>query len=338
MVSAPKDCVQGDEFPFYAKWDQSRTASFTLRLPEGIDIKELYNVKAEGVRIESLSPGLMIRITGLEVNGYVGGLCSTEVLEEPQVIRDLEFEILSEGQIVRETKRIELFRADIKIAEVPKEIRIQVDRDGRFKVARGVSLKNKGKGTGLVMLMLHEDSEVKEGELQRLQEFYAAFGRDLKKNIDSLLKAFPEHQKAIELWASYLDRWSTSGLEGLEEATDLQEELQKAQEADEKFREACAKAVIDAYLNNIRVFTDVDSFLSYLKSIQNRGIIFLNPLMTLKVNESPSKFRAYLNIVDLAGNQYEPIELGEILLSATKESIVPIYQLISAGTNERFKQ
>lgn len=333
VFSAPKDCVQGADFPFYARWNPERRAAFRLVLPKGISIKELYNVRPEDIAIESSGGKETIDAKQFEVNGYVGGVCSTEVLDQHRAVERLEFKLVSPGEAKAETKMVELFRAAVTVDHVPKQIRIRTDERGRFHASAGIALRNQGRGTGLVILELREDNEVKEGEIAHLQEFYAAFGVDLRKNLQNLRGQFPEHSEAVDLWITYLDHWSKQTRGEFQQTEVLEQKLRRAQEVDEKFREACAKVVVDAYFKNMRIFTDVDHFLSYLSSIKNKGIILLNPLKSLKVTASPAALRASLQVIDLVPNIYDPISLDDISLVADKDCVVPVYELI-AGSAE----
>jgi len=113
---------------------------------------------------------------------------------------------------------------------------------------------------------------------------------------------------------------------------DIAEKISNALSSNEDFRYAFSEAIVAAYMSNINIITEVNSFLEYLKSITEERILLLDAINVLTIKPGSQKLIAEIRTIDLANNAYPPIDISmEVELDAEKEINIPLYSIFEWG-------
>ena len=330
-VFMPKYCVQGERIPFYILWKSSRNIKISLSLPTSLILTEIYNIGANDI---STKDGKYIA-QNFEINGYFGGVIKSQLYAEATSIKTVKFSVSdNSGKIQRFDKDIEMFRPDIKISHDVSEITISNFR-GKQIVDKQIPLYNYGKGTGIVKIDILDDSEIEEGIPEGFEKFRIGFLQDIKKTFNILLIKFPQHKDIVDSVLEFADDPLPSKPAKLETIRNTIEKLEKVFDNDEKFAEEFVQSVVASYLRNVTVLTDVITFLAFMKSVGKNKIIFVDAMKVLKISPTPKKLHANLIITDLVQNEYQPIELLDIILASDVKSTIPVYQIFDTQVVHR---
>ena len=88
------DIIQGEEVPFYLLWDGDDPKSIEIAYEGFKDIIEPYNaVESEIGKVDG-----EVVFRSFQVPGYLGGLLSTEVADEPSVRASLNVKLIFPGR------------------------------------------------------------------------------------------------------------------------------------------------------------------------------------------------------------------------------------------------
>jgi hypothetical protein len=195
----PSHAIQGEEVPAHILWDSLEYQSIKIQLPEGIKLKEIYNVR-EGM-FDILGNEVVVK--GVEVDGYLGMLFSTRKLREYTVDVEIKFSFINkEGRkIVEELKTIHLFRPELEIIEMPETITVDVERN---YVTNRIRLKKCGQGTLVINFNTLKESELQKKVPNSIEEFLRNIKKDLETNFTEVKKAFPKYSNILDQYAAFV--------------------------------------------------------------------------------------------------------------------------------------
>lgn len=324
-VYMPKFCVQGARIPFYVIWDAPQKVNIKLNKPDGLTVKELYNIDPKDLMIKDSE----ISVRGFEVDGYFGGVFDSVLDAHASTVKTVTFAISSSNWTKTYERKVELFRPDIKVVNKPQLINVKADKNNRLTLDSHIEISNLGKATGIVRLNTLSETELRGEDLEGMQEFRRNFSEDLTSNLGEVAKKFSQYSDLIELFQSVFMEPLPIDKTRLENVRITIERLEEAFNNNEKFFLEFLGAVVLAYLKNVSITTDLDSFLAYIRSIAEGRVILLEPLKAFKVSATPQKLISELVVTDLVRNKYEPIRLPDISLRSNVDCIVPAYQILN---------
>lgn len=322
-VYMPEYCVQGERIPFYLLWDKSKNLQITISLPDGLELKEAYNIDAKDIQIKN---GEVI-VHNFETGGYFGGVISSKLYEDPSTIKTVKFSLSNESDETYQ-KHIELFRPDVRISDNVSTIHVKLDKNNRPMSNSQIPLMNDGKGTGIIKIKILDESEIKEGTPEGFEGFRIKFLEDMNKGLTELQSKFLHYSELLESFKSVVLDPLPSDPKKLENVRDITQRLEEAFDNSEEFFLDFMHCAVTAYLKNISIMTDVNAFLAFMRSVGKNKLIFVDAVKVLKISSIPKTLSAELIITDLAQNKYPAIKLPKISISADKDCTIPIYQIL----------
>ncbi len=324
----PEYCVQGERIPFYLLWDKSKNLKISMNLPQGLTVSEVYNVDSKDIKLENGN----LYVTKFEVSGYFGGVISSKLYNEASTTKTVKFTI-DEGTNGNQTyqKSIELFRPDVKISNTISDIKIKIGKDNRPFSDVQIPLYNYGKGTGIVKIQILENSEVKESIPEGFEEFKLKFVKDMNDGLTIIKINFPQYAELIESFKIMLKDPLPSEEDKLKKIRITAEKLVQAFNNSEDFFSEICECVATSYLKNVSIMTDIVAFIAFMRSVGKNKIIFLDAMKVLKISSTAKKLSAELIITDLVQNKYPAIKLPSVSITADKDCVIPIYQILNAS-------
>lgn len=329
-IYLPRDALQGSEFPGHIIWEPSiEVDKIIITLPQGVHLKEIYNVPKEGLMILEDSK---IEISNFEANGYVGMVFQSKKLEDPHQQGKFNFKILlrDNDTHIEETRKILLFRPEILVS-APQIIEVYYNnKSDKYHARTKISIKNSGKGTAIIAILPSEDSEVKIRDPAEFEEFIERFKKDVKKRLSKLEKEHPDQKQFIEEFVILFEELST---EPTEIVTEFNKKIRELLEKDEEFIESFVNAIGESYFINLNMFMELSALLNFVRSSIGNNIFLLNPTSLLQLEKPISTLSLEVYITDLAGNEYKKIHSQvKIELKSTSPSKshirFPLYEII----------
>lgn len=323
----PDSVIQNDEFPAHVTWDKNDDIEITVSVPDHVKIKEIFNIVEDSVeKIDENS----VKIKEFEVNGYVGFVFETQLLEEPESFKCVKFKIrdLKTLRNKRFDKKIKLFRPSIEIINIPSQIAIKYnDETNNYEVDNKIHLKNIGKGTAIVSVKLTSENDFEISMPEGIRDFAKHFFVDLEIEFKHLKLEFSEYSDIIDKFLYTFKQPESFEKDNISKTQDLQSELSDIFENDESFLESFSFAIWNSYLKNIQLITKIESFMNYLNSIGNNRIILANAVDLLKSNKPTGDLKLSIQVTDLNYNEYPRIEIPKISIICSDECKIPIHSL-----------
>lgn len=323
----PDSVIQNDEFPAHVTWDKNDDIEITVSVPDHVKIKEIFNIVEDSVeKIDENS----VKIKEFEVNGYVGFVFETQLLEEPESFKCVKFDIqdLKTLRNKRFVKKIKLFRPSIEIINIPSQIAIKYnDETNNYEVDNKIHLKNIGKGTAIVSVKLTSENDFEISMPVEIRDFAKKFFVDLEIEFKHLKLEFSDYSDIIDKFLYIFKQPDSFEKDNISKAQAIQSELSDIFENDENFLESFSFAIWNSYIKNIKLITKIESFMNYLNSIGNNKIILANAVDLLKSNKPTGDLKLSVQITDLNYNEYPLIEIPKISITCSDECKIPIHSL-----------
>ena len=323
-VYLPDHSLQGSEIPFYMLWKRSENFDLIeIEYPKEMKILEIYNVSVGNFKIEN---GILY-IYNVDVNGYLG-IKFISIKGEAIIESNLHVMVYNQGSLIHEeNKSIQLFRPDIKVKNIPKNISINIiENQNKIDVSNKIKITNNGLGTAILKIECLDDSDIRIYNPMSIDEFRRSFWEDVENNISKLRKNFPEYNSLLVEFVEIGKNPPIFEEDELNKIKILSNELSKAFEENEDFLKDFANVLLTSYLKNISIVTDLKSFSIYLKSVYESKIILLNAVEVMKISSEPKKLKAKIYVTDLAYNKYNSIDI-DITIAANRKCEVPIYSI-----------
>jgi hypothetical protein len=332
-VYLPDSTIQNDEFPGHILWNKNDNIKLQLELPPNIEIKEIYNVLPEDITYISENT---IELDKFEVNGYVGFVFTTSLMEEANYRENVKFTLVDIDSHKTKTyvKEIEIFRPLVKLIDCPKEINIEYDAESKtYNIDKKICFQNFGSGTALITVKLAEKENFELKKPDDIDEFISKFMEDLEESLDSLKENYPEYVSLVDDFYFFARNETELDDSTMEEIKELNSRMEETFENDEDFLEDFSFSIWNAYIKNMMLMTQVESFMNYLNSIGKNKIIIQNVIDVLSPKYNTSYLQIKVEITDLNYNEYSTINVPEIKVSSEKDVKVPIYMLFEWDEN-----
>ncbi|MFA5269291.1 MAG: hypothetical protein WC379_15095 [Methanoregula sp.] len=297
------DILQGEEVPFYLLWDGKNPKETILEISGFDSITEFHNVA------EFTNEDNKYTIKKLHVDGYLGGLISTKITENPVVVGKLQIQFIPEtGDAINFEESRNLYTTSVKMVDTPKTIHLTTD-----SLKEKFSLQLKGKTTIFFEVEESEGNECKIDLPPDLKELREKVRADVSKGFKELEIRFPQHRETLELMLE-LDN-SMQSFETLPEENLNQ--IEKSFE-DREFAENVLMIIFTTATKHLESRKSlINSLQEYFESYSSKKAYFINPLLQVYVNKCEScKFAIRIRAFDLKkGECGKPIEVKTILKS-----------------------
>lgn len=326
----PEFSLQGSEFPLHLLWDERNITIRIESLFNLIKLKEIYNVDKNSLKIEENS----LYITNFEKNGYVGLVFESIIHEKPRVEAPIRIIIRDDDgkeQIIEQ--KILLFRPHIVVYDVPNEIKL-IETNDEIRLDKKILVKNVGEGTALVKFEISDKCDIVLKMPEETEKFIEQFSYKFSSKLEKVKREFPQYIETINGFEEFIldiikgtfkiDR------EYVEKIQKMLENLEKAFQENEDFLRDIAEALISAYLSSVSLFTELRSFLEYLKSIVENKVILINSTSMIELKPGKNFLEGKIYINDLASNSYDPIKITTNIIVLSSQPVrIPLYEIFS---------
>lgn len=331
----PPYALNGDEFPVHVIFESNNLTHITLKFDGQLTLKEIYNVTEDGYEMISNQE---LKITDLEVKGYLGLAMVSEIGNEPNKQCNIVLEICEHEQQIIQQKNIHIFRPMLKVLSVPGQIFVTYESSKKkYTVSDKIVLENVGLGSAIVNMKVSDRSAAKLGMPENLSEFLEGYMRDLNVYISALKIRFPEASPIISEFSRFFGHPELIIEETRKDNVKaVVEKFIEALENDENLASEFAEAVVSSYLKNIQLITEISSFLEYLHSTAEGKVILTNPVEVLTDEIGRFETGFNLGITDLALNSYPELLINNINFEFKGTKSVPLYMLFDWQTDSAF--
>lgn len=333
----PMYANQGQEIPLYIIWNKEKQITVKILLPEGITVKNIFNVEENELKITNDS----FLIEKFEINGYLGLTLLSKIYADASVQKTIFITIIfNENEYLIE-KNIELFRPNIQFKKPnqeiepqeiePQEIDITVDENNKIIIKKKVLITNDGTGTGIVILSEDDDSELKQNTPSGIKEFSENFTNDFVNGLNKLKKKYPQYSEILDDLIQTTNKDFYLGDDSINQLKSIYNRLFNIIESDYSFYENYIGNILSAYMKNISIITEIESFVIFLRSVYLKKIIFPNSLNTFKISTDYKILKAHFNVTDLVYNKYDSLKLPLLKIKSNKECEIPLHLLFKFG-------
>jgi hypothetical protein len=326
-VFVPRSCLQGDKFPAHITWDKTENIEITLEYSSPIKIKNIYNVPAEGIKQVN---NTKIKINKFDVNGYVGLVFISKIIEEAKIIPHIKFTIkkIKSSDFKEFEKQIILFKPSIEIHKVPENIKINYNSEKEsYSLDNKIVLKNGGDGTAIIGVDLLSENDFERSVHNKMDKFVDAVYEDLTKKFKEMKEPFPEYAPLLNKYIIITKPPIDLNDEFRKKHKKIEKAFLEAFEDDEDFCEQFVHAITSSYMKNIHLITEKKSFLNYLDSVGEGKVILMNYLDVINPRKLSGKLELKIYIKDLANNEHPSIILKPIKLELSNECQIPVHLL-----------
>jgi hypothetical protein len=312
------DIVQGEEVPFYLLWKGNDPKEIVIDFEGFKGIIEMHNT---GDSKTDVKDGRIV-ISGFHIPGYLGGLLSTEISDQPFVHATLNVKIISNGgETVSLTETRKLYTTRMELVNPPEEIFCD---DSGVHQKIGVNLR----GVTTVFLGI-EEMEGNEAHIDvppDIKEAMEKFFDSVVKGMENLRPRFPNHLETIDLIIDI-----PTGMPETEYIEMVEEKLKEAYR-DKTFFEAVVTVLLTA-LSKEASFKDriLRPLIEYFESPIAERTFFLVPLLHVRIpREGCMMAIRILGKNVLWQNCSKPLEV-KVKIKATDEILKPLKDIFTIG-------
>ncbi len=330
-IYLPENSIQGEDIPLYIKWNKTQNVVIKIILPNGLCIKELFNVSDNGYIKENNE----VIVKQFEVNGYLGAVLASQQHLSASNKSKIVVEFNCDNEVYRKEMCIELFRQDLKIKHVPEEVTIEFDdRTNKIIINDKIKLKNEGSGTCIVDINEIEGSDIRLIDPENLEDFSKNFWNRFSERLDDIKVKFPNYSELIDKFKEFGTKSSSIEEQELKKYGAIFDELEDVFELDRLFLKEFVSIMILSYFDNLSIITQIGSFLLFMKSIQAQKVILFKPLRIFDIKNEINNLNIKITVADLVHQSYEPIILKNIKIVSNKECQVPVYMLFEFNEDD----
>jgi hypothetical protein len=185
------DIIQGEEVPFYLLWKGDDPKRIEIEFEGFKEIIELHN--AVDTKIDVKNRGAVI--SGFHISGYLGGLLSSEISDQPLVHANLNVKIISNsGETLSLLETRKLYTTRMELVNPPEEIFCD---DSEVSPQIGVNLR--GVTTVFLGIEKMEGNEALIDVPPDVKKAMEKFFESVKIGMKNLRPRFPHHRETIDL-------------------------------------------------------------------------------------------------------------------------------------------
>ncbi len=299
-----------------------------------LEIKEIYNIVKD--RIQLRDHCIHIDDHALEVNGYIGLVLKSKILDLPYVVAPITIEVIwSSGTSEKIERKIILFRPYIVVRYVPSVIIIRI-KGNELKVDKRIGIRNEGYGTAIVKFEIDPSSNVEVTKPKDIEEYINGFCDQLVKELKVVKEHFPQYSSIISDFEKLMIEFAKGTFPLTEESLSYARKTSKllvdAMKIDDNFAKEFLSAIIGAYIVVINILTEFRALLEYIRSIVENRVLLVNAMHMLKLEPGINVVKGRIYVHDLAGNVYKPIDIEvQINVISSRNIAIPVYELFQWG-------
>ncbi len=312
-----EDIIQGEKIPFYLLWNETDPKEIILEFEGFKSIIELYNA----IESRTITEGDKKVISGFHVPGYIGGLLSTEITDQPITHGSLTVTICGKNGEVKSLKEVrKLHTTQLKVVDSPEEISLNDSR-----ASSQISIELKGKTSVFLDIEEMEKNECDIDIPPDVKAIFVKFYESIKKGLNELKEKFPEHLKVIDLFLEI----PSSKISITQYSEKYGEEIKESFK-DEVFLDDISTIFLTALFEQVGVEDRLLKPLNeYFESNAVDRAYFLNPLLQVRVPSSGCMMAIRIKGKDILTQECEsPLEI-RVYLKANEETFKPLKDLFS---------
>lgn len=328
-VYVPGRALQASEIPIQVLWNPTEDTLRSLRVESSLPVSL---VETHNIGVAHQAPG-QLDFRGVAVEGYAGLVLSVPRLDVGHEVLHLSITIDFTGHTERFPREVRLFRPQLEVVATPRALVVEREQGVLAIREPRIKIQNSGEGTAIAEIEIFRKDGTKAAVTPppAITVFQEAFRKDLETRLPALSETHPDHASLIGdlVPMLFIPSNDLPLPERLRKMDAYLAKLVDAIERDESLYNSLSEAVAWAYTKNVDVTGNVnDFFVEYMNSITTSRVILSNPLDTLALTTAgPNEFRLRLVNTDLAQNDYEPLELGEVTLASSDDVALPIHRL-----------
>lgn len=320
----PIEGLQGETIPSFITWDEIDFDTINISFRSPLMLEEVYNSNSWEIQGDKLV------INNIDWDGYLGLKFKSKKTSDIQDIIPVEYFFkLKNGDVIKETRKIELFKPKLEVEKPDKNVQVNLDSG---YVGNRIKIKNTGKGTLLLLLSTPKDASTKLETPFEYREFIERFSSDLKSEFELLEKEFPNYQSILNEyleWDEKTQDLELSGTEKEEYIKDL-EKIGNILANDVKFLQGFAEAYVKALIKNSEFIQYIGRFIQLFESIVSKNILLLNPFDKFKLTKDVNEIELIIKQTDKLFDEYEDITL-KFRIQGNKEGQVEAYRIFEWG-------
>jgi len=321
----PKEALQGEDLPFHVTWSNLEFDCIKIVHPKAFSPKEIYNVSKEDV---TTGEGT-VNIGRVQVDGYLGMVFSSETLPDRASDEKLDCLFLAKDDIVERVMfTVHLFRPDVVVIEVPKEVSIDPTSG---EVTPKILVRNFGEGTAIVDIETTHESHLQKQPPEFVKVFVEEYVRNIKGSFAELRSDFAEYASILDRFEAYLLEPVKFEEQSLQEYQEFEHDLVSALEANEEFADALISVVIETFLRNSEFLNLYQFLLDYINSIGKEKIVVRDPLYVIKLSAEPIELQVRLNCIDLLKQMCTFQTLPPISIHSKQTGEIALFKLFQWG-------
>jgi hypothetical protein len=324
-VYMPKEGLQGEDIPSHILWENATINSIEISFGAPFRLKGVFNCSSPEICENRLT------VKTVELNGYLGLSFETSKVKDIEVELPVGFRIqFSSGEVIEETKRIRLFKPQLKVV-VPASHNISVDSATGFIKGR-LSIKNVGRGLILMRINSTEDSQTKLETPLEYREFAEKFNADIGEELTKLANQFPQFKPFLDYTLSCGDKESLSlTMKEREELARYLTSLANTLANDKALMQGFVEAYAKALAKNTQFIESIRKVVTVYESLVSKDILLLNPLDEVILMGKDSTISLAITLTDNIFDNYKDMELPRINIKSEQGVRIPIYKLVEWG-------
>ena len=324
FIYLPEEGLQGEDIPSHILWENAKAEHIQVSFCPPLKFKEIFNAESYEIRDND------IIVKKVELEGYLGLSFETSKVSDLEVAVPVKYLVhLSDGDVIEELKMIKLFKPQLEIKVLTKEITIRPETG--FVKGR-IGIRNIGRGTLIISISTAEDSSRKLETPPGYREFAEKFLSDVLEELSKLGKEFPQFQPLLD----EMVKWETEELMELsdEERDEFREYINKlgnALASDKNLLQGFVEAYAKAFAKNSEFIEAVRKFVKVYESLVSKDILLVNPFDEVTLTRENNEIALEISQTDRVFDAYDDILLPKIELISSQPVKVPAYKLFDWG-------
>jgi len=320
FIYLPSEGLQGEDIPSHILWENVKVESIQVSFHSPLKVKEIFNAEAWEIHDND------IVVKKVELDGYIGLSFESSKVSALEVVVPVEYLIyLSNGDVIRETKEIKLFRPELEIKVLTKEITFNPSTG----FVRGrIGIKNIGRGLLIMHISTTEDSPTELETPPDELEFAEKFVSDLYEELYELAKEFPQFHPLVDEMVEWEEKdFMEFSAEERDKFSEYMNKLTSVLASDRKLLQGFTEAYAKTFARNTELIEAVRKFIRVYESLVSKDILLINPFEEVVLTGKKAEIVLEISQTDRVLDKYEDITLPKIELTSSQAVRVPIYRL-----------
>jgi hypothetical protein len=320
----PNEGLQGETIPSYILWENMKVDSVRVTFHSPLKFKEVFNAGSWEINDDN------IVVKNVELDGYIGLSFESVRVTELEVIVPVEYTIYaSNGELVKETRKIKLFRPELEIKT--KAEKMIVDPSTGFIRGR-IGVKNIGRGVLILHVSTTKGSSVKIQTPPEHRDFAEKFRADLIMELKNLAKDFPQFRSALkEMLAWDKKEFQELSAEERNKFAEFLNKMARALASDKNLLRGFIEAYSKALAKNSELIEMVRRVINVYESLVSKDILLINPLDEVVLTGKKGEIALTISQTDKVFGTYDDIRLPKFEITSSSEIKLPIHKLFVWG-------